>query len=597
MVTASPLPGSTLDPDKLPVTVELISPQDIDRFGTPDLLRALANAPGVSFSEAQDNPFQPNVFYRGFEASPLAGDAQGLAVYAGGVRLNHPFGDTVDWDLIPENAISSLTIESTNPVFGLNALGGSMAMQFRNGFDFEGAQLMGSGGSFGRVEGGFQSGIRDGDNAFYAAGEVRSESGWRQHSPSNLYRLFADFDRRGPEWRVQLDLLGARSDLTGNGVSPVELLQAARSAVFTYPDNTKNAFALANLEGTIALSDSISFSGNLYLSRFDQHTLNGDAGAVGTCDADPTLLCLDNGDVATGVNGKSIQAFPVELTYGQLNRTSTGTTGFGGSAEASLNTRILGQSGQWIAGAAWDGGRTRFSADTAVGGLSLERGFVGPGIIIDQSDGVVAPVSIESRNDYYGIYVSARMDISDALSVTLSGRYNLAEIALTDLRGAALTGHHSYTHVNPAAGLTYAIDPHWSIYGGYSEANRAPTPAEFSCAGENTSCTLTNFFVADPGPEAGRGAECGGRTARVSGDFGNFHAPLACGCFPQRVARRHSVCGKSDYRPRVFSKYRRNQEGRCGICIRCGRRHLVALTRLQFHECDFPVTADPEQPG
>ena len=498
VVTASPLAGSALDPDKLPVTVETLSPEEISRFGSPDLLGALANAPGISFSEAQDNPFQPNVFYRGFEASPLAGDAQGLAVYAGGVRLNHPFGDTVDWDLIPENAIGSLTIESTNPVFGLNALGGSLAMQFRNGFDFDGAQLTGSGGSFGRVEGGFQTGVQDSNDAFYAAGEARSESGWRQHSPSNLYRVFADFDRRGPEWRVQLDLLAARSDLTGNGVSPVELLQASRASVFTWPDNTRNAFALANLEATVALSDAISLSGNLYFSRFDQHTLNGDAGGVDRCDAASAFLCLDKGETATGLNGQPIPAFPVELTYGQLNRTSTGTSAFGGSAEASLNTRILGATGQWVAGAAWDAGRTRFSADTALGSLSLDRGFVGPGIVIDQNDGIIAPVSIESRNDYYGIYISSRTDITDALSLTFSGRYNLAEIALTDLRGAALTGRHAFAHFNPAAGLAYAVDVHWSIYGGYSEANRAPTPAEFSCAGANTSCTLTNFFVADP---------------------------------------------------------------------------------------------------
>jgi iron complex outermembrane recepter protein len=498
VVTASPLAGSVLDPDKLPVTVESLSPEEISRFGAPDLLGALANAPGISLSDAQNNPFQPNIFYRGFEASPLAGDAQGLAVYAGGVRLNHPFGDTVDWDLVPENAIGGVTIESTNPVFGLNALGGSIVMQFRNGFDFDGAQLNGSGGSFGRVQGGFQTGIQQGDNAFYAAGEGRSESGWRQHSPSNLYRLFADFDRRGPAWRIQLDILGARSDLTGNGVSPVELLQASRAAVFTYPDNTKNAFALANLEGTVALSDRLALSGNIYFSRFDQHTLNGDAGDVGRCDADPSLLCLDNGETATTLSGQPVQAFPVELTYGQLNRTSTGTSGFGGSAEASLSTRILGLSGQWVAGGTWDGGRTRFSADTAIGSLSADRGFVGPGIIIDQSDGLIAPVAIESGNDYYGIYFSSRTDITDALSVTFSSRYNLAQVALTDLRGAALTGRHSFAQLNPAAGLTYAINTHWSIYGGYSEANRAPTPAEFSCAGANTSCTLTNFFVADP---------------------------------------------------------------------------------------------------
>ena len=151
LISASPLPGSNLDPDKLPVSIEVLTPAEISRFGAPDLLRTLADeAPSLSFSNAQNNPFQPNLFYRGFEASPLAGEAQGLAVYADGVRLNHSFGDTVDWDLIPDVAVASVNIESTNPVFGLNALGGSIAMQMKNGFGFQGNELFGAGGSFGR---------------------------------------------------------------------------------------------------------------------------------------------------------------------------------------------------------------------------------------------------------------------------------------------------------------------------------------------------------------------------------------------------------------------------------------------------------------
>jgi iron complex outermembrane recepter protein len=530
VISASPLAGSSLDAAKLPVTIDSLTPEEIARFGSPDVLHALATqAPGVSFSDAQNNPFQPNLFYRGFEASPLAGDAQGLAVYAGGVRLNHPFGDTVDWDLIPETAISSLNIESTNPVFGLNALGGSVAMQFKNGFGFQGNQAVVSGGSFGRLEGGFQSGVQEGDTAFYAAAEGRSESGWREHSPSGLYRLFADFDRQGAGWRMQLDVLGARSNLTGNGVSPVELLQASRAAVFTYPDTTRNGFALVNLETSVALSDAVSINGNLYLSRFDQRTLNGNASNFGPCDTQPSLLCLDNGEIATDLQGQAIEAFPIQLTYGQLDQTATGTTGFGGALEANTSASLFGRNNQLVLGGAWDAGRTRFSADTAVGGLSSDRGFTGPGTIVDLPDGVIAPVAIKNSNDYLGLYAADRLDLTTALSVTISGRYNLAEIGLLDLRGTALTGSHGYSHFNPAAGLTYAINPFVSLYGGYSEANRAPAPSEFSCAGANTSCTLTNFFVADPGLKqvVAQNVEAGLRGSDAIPAFASVHWHLA----------------------------------------------------------------------
>jgi len=499
LISASALPGANFDPDKLPVTVDTLSPGEISRFGAPDVLGALANeAPGVSFSNAQDNPFQPNLFYRGFEASPLAGDAQGLAVYADGVRLNQPFGDTVNWDLIPAIAIDRLTIESSNPIFGLNALGGSAAIQFKNGFAFQGNQVLGTAGSFDRLEGAFQSGIANANDAFYAAGNVTSESGWRQHSPSRLAQLFADFAHRGTGWQVQLDFLGATSDLTGNGTAPVQLLQAARSAVFTYPDRTQNTYGLANLQATVALSDALSVQGNIYLGQFRQRTLNGNASAAEPCETQPNLLCLDNGEVATSAGGKAIMAFPVELTYGQLDETATATTGFGGALQASLSTALLAGQNQLVAGAAWDAGRTHFSADTRLGSLSPDRGFVGPGITVDQADGSIAPVAVASDNDYYGLYATDRLDVTSALSLSLSGRYNLARVTLRDQLGAALNGNHDYGHFNPAAGLSYAVIPALSLYGGYAEANRAPTPAEFSCADASAPCSLTNFFVSDP---------------------------------------------------------------------------------------------------
>ena len=74
--------------------------------------------------------------YRGFAASPLQGTPQGLAVYMSGIRLNEAFGDTVNWDLIPTNAIDRADVWTNNPVFGLNALGGAINLQMKNGFTF-----------------------------------------------------------------------------------------------------------------------------------------------------------------------------------------------------------------------------------------------------------------------------------------------------------------------------------------------------------------------------------------------------------------------------------------------------------------------------
>jgi iron complex outermembrane receptor protein len=85
-------PGGLYDRNEM----EAVVADEIRGSGRPDLLQALGRSiPGLSLQEAQSNPFQPNLVYRGFTASPLQGQAQGLAVYLDGVRFNQPFGDTV----------------------------------------------------------------------------------------------------------------------------------------------------------------------------------------------------------------------------------------------------------------------------------------------------------------------------------------------------------------------------------------------------------------------------------------------------------------------------------------------------------------------
>ena len=108
--------------------------EDIKRAGTPDLLSSLTRSfAGVSLQDAQNNPWQPNLVYRGFVASPLQGQAQGLAVYVDGARFNQPFGDTVNFDLIPDAAIASVTLRDASPVYGLNALGGALVIETATG--------------------------------------------------------------------------------------------------------------------------------------------------------------------------------------------------------------------------------------------------------------------------------------------------------------------------------------------------------------------------------------------------------------------------------------------------------------------------------
>ena len=95
-------------------------------------------------------------------------------------------------------------------------------------------------------------------------------------------------------------------------------------------------------------------------------------------------------------------------------------------------------------------------------------------------------------------YLADTLNLTPRLALTVSGRFNAAQIDLNDQNGGDLTGNHSYNRFNPAAGITYQVTPWLTAYAGYAEANRAPTPAELSCAGPANSCSLANFFVGDP---------------------------------------------------------------------------------------------------
>ena len=89
---------------------------------------------GVYVNEVQGNPFQVDLNFRGYTASPLLGTPQGISVYLDGVRMNQPFGDVVSWDLIPRNAIAEMTLmPGSNPLFGLNTLGGALSVRTKTG--------------------------------------------------------------------------------------------------------------------------------------------------------------------------------------------------------------------------------------------------------------------------------------------------------------------------------------------------------------------------------------------------------------------------------------------------------------------------------
>ncbi len=539
VIGASPLLGSGVDRDTVPAATSVLRGDDLTRGGTsaPDAVRALnEQVGGVNLDSASGNANQPTLFYHGFEASALQGTPQGLAVYVNGVRFNQAFGDTVNFDLLPNMAIGEMNLVGSNPVFGLNALGGAVNIQLRNGFTYRGGEIEASGGSFATFGGGFQYGRQSGDVAVYIAGSGLHQDGWRDLQSSGIENLYGDIGWRGDTGEVHFNLLLANSVLNGPGTSPVELLATDAAAQFTGPNQISNRFMQLSLSGNLAISDTLSVQAVTYFNNFLQRVSNGNAPNDTPCNDGSGLLCNDSG-YSTTIGGASIAAFlgANPLSYSELDSQTTNTNGYGVSIQATDTQTVFGFKNHLVGGVSFDGARTEFTAESSIGGITPgARVYVGPGTILDEP-GVNQPVRVGIGDAYYGLFVADTFNLTDRLALTASGRFNTASIGLNDQNGGDLTGHHSYQRFNPAAGVTYKVTPWLTAYAGYAEANRAPTPSELSCASPADSCSLANFFVGDPNLkqvvahtiEAGlRGSVTVGDSDRLGYDIGFYRSNL-----------------------------------------------------------------------
>ena len=476
--------------------------EDIVRTGAPDLLSTLARTiAGVSLQDVQGNPWQPNLVYRGFVASPLQGQAQGLAVYVDGARFNQPFGDTVGFDLIPDAALRSASLLDASPAYGLNALGGSLILQTATGRGDPGIDASLNLGRYGEREASFAGGGNTGAFSYFAALQYREEAGWRDFSPSRLVNGYADLGYDGEDGGLHVKVIEADTDLTGNGVAPVELLDARREAVFSWPDNSRGSYGRISLHPWLRLGEATRFEATLYRQRLKVRSLNGDIADIETCDDNPGLLCLEGDSediVLTGNSGDPIADELVGEHYGVLNRGSVHTSSEGVLAQVIDERPLANGTNHLAVGFSYDTSRTDFSTSTELGALTETRGVSGLGARIVQEDGSIAPVGLTANTDYWGLFLAGTVPLGSGLSAEIGLRYNLAKVRLTDRIGTALNGTHRFKRLNPGLELDWRIDPGLTLRAGYAESNRVPTPAELSCADENAPCSLANFFVADP---------------------------------------------------------------------------------------------------
>src|SRR5438132_8852161 len=252
VIGITPLPGFGMPAEQIPANVQAVTGAEISRqrsINLPEFMNQ--RLPGVNVNEMQGNPFQPDISYRGFAASPLLGTPQGISVYQDGVRINEPFGDTVNWDLIPTSAISTINlIPGSNPLFGLNTLGGALSIRTKSGAQYPGTAATLYGGPFGRRSVDVQHGGRNGEFDYFASASAFREDGWRVQSPSDVRQCFSKLAWAVGTTDIDFSITHAETDLGGNALLPQSMLRADPKQAYTLRDNTRTRMTLLTLNAT-----------------------------------------------------------------------------------------------------------------------------------------------------------------------------------------------------------------------------------------------------------------------------------------------------------------------------------------------------------
>ena len=533
------LRGSEQPLNKIPSTVETVTARqiDVDR-GTDNVIATFAReTPGVSLSDSQGNSNRPDLNYRGFTASPVQGVSQGLAVYQNGVRINEAFGDVINFDLIPPQAVQRIDVVTGNPVFGLNAIGGAINFQMKNGFTWQGTEISAWGGSDARTAGYLEYGKISGPWSFYFTGDGLNDRGWRYESPSTIGRLYADLGYRSQDSEFHLIGLAARSFYGAAAATPVDFTHVDPRTIFTNPQTQTTQVGSLQLTGRVDISPTWDLAGNAYYRRFSERYNDGNQGNFENCSSRGSFrgfLCYQddafnvnapptsqvaarrayaNQFTILGLNGRPIP-FTANVPYGTLDTTLTESEAYGGSLQAANRDRIFGLPNTFVVGGSVDASTFSFKSSSTLGVINPDLSvstdpnnpyygnIPGLGTPFIRTAGAlgIAPSSVQGSTLYLGLYATDTLDVTDRLSLTAGFRLNYARIQTRDLTGFSpdVTGTNEYFKVNPMAGLTYQFDPALNLYGSYSESNRAPTPLELSCSNPNQPCLLPNSLVSDP---------------------------------------------------------------------------------------------------
>ncbi len=495
VIGTTPLPGLGTPLKDVPANVQTFGRRDFDRQRPLELTDFLgANANSVGVGAAQGNAYQQDINFRGLTASPLLGAPQGLSVFQDGVRINEAFGDVVNWDLLPQSAISSIQlIPGSNPVFGLNTLGGALAIFTKSGAQYPGGAIQLYGGSFGRKAVQVEYGGTHDRLDYFATANFSEEKGWAEHNPSRIKQFFGKLGYQDDRTDLDISLTLADNTLQGTQTLPQPWLDTPRQA-YTFPDTNENQLAFVTAKGSRFLNDTALLGGNAYYRHYRNKNVSSNVNnAYGTVDPD---------------------GGPPQSNEATNDRSVIDQDSWGLGLQLTLSGELGGRRNQFVAGASGDFGDTGFTQQSQTANFTPDRNTIGTGPYVPETD-------VGSTNRYLGVFFADTLALADAWTLNVSGRYNYARIIIKDRSGEdpGLDGSYSFARFNPAVGINFNPSALLTAYAAYNQGMRAPTPIELTCANAAAPCKLPNVFLADPPLQkvVAKTAEIGARGALAAG--------------------------------------------------------------------------------
>jgi len=489
VIGQTPMPdGLHRSRDEYPGNVQLEDDGAIERSHSDNLADFMKKRLGsVNVNDIQGSPYQLDLNYRGHRLSPLLGSSQGLSVYVDGVRFNEALGDVMNWDLLPEAAISTLTlVPGSNPLYGLNTLGGALVLTTKSGLTHEGTEMDVSAGSFGRRRIDFGHGLRWGDGWHaYVAGTLFDEQGWRDRSPGHLGNLFLKLGRQTADTEWTLSVHHGNSHLTGNGLVNASLYRIDRNAGYTFDDVTRNKADVLNFQIKRILNAEDQLSASVWYRRSTREGRTGDinedwAGLIAACEGDASAPGCSGGDDGTGA--------PIHTAV--INRTSARQRAAGLGLQWTRETGVH----RMAVGVEATSSRTEFDQFQQDGFFDVQRvAWADPFSAETQS------VALRGRSRTVSLYATDIVTLRPDTQLTLSGRWNQTRVS-NELGVPVPLGSESFSYgkFNPALGLTHVFSPVWTAFANLSQGTRVPTAIELGCADPTHPCVLPTGLQSDP---------------------------------------------------------------------------------------------------